>query len=187
MVVGFIKQLHRDSLEKEWKARPAKAAKDPMIRRRQNVVDRIDRALAQLTNGETNPPRGSYQTRDDCHGVRVQIRCGQRAMPIDGRDHWFVEDAVTFFNNAREAIQRGELDGAINDALEGKGKDKGKSRGKRSPPARKSTALEPQKVDNRDAAHDEASAAELRAAKPGKYAQKYEKLLAAGTFGDSTL
>ena len=182
MAFSFIKQLHRDSLEKEWKARPAKAAKDPMIRRRQNVVDRIDRALAQLMNGETNPSRGSYQTRDGCHGVRVQIRCGQRAMTIDGRDHWFVEDAATFFNNAREAVQRGELDGAINDALEGRGKDKGKSRSKRSP----SMPLEPQKIGNPDAAPDEASVEELRAAKPGKYAQKYEKLLAAGTFSDST-
>src|SRR5215210_5655183 len=100
MPVEFIKQLHQASLEKAWNARPAK---DPMLKRRKNVLSRIDVALAQLKSGEINPPRGNYQTRDHFNGVCVQLKCGQRALRIDGRDHWFVEDAATFFSLARGA------------------------------------------------------------------------------------
>jgi hypothetical protein len=87
MAVEFIRQLHRESLEKAWNARPAK---DLMPKRRQDVLSRIDSALAQLESGETNPRRGLYQNRDNFNGVRVQLKCGQRALNIDGRDHWFV-------------------------------------------------------------------------------------------------
>ena len=89
MAVEFIRQLHRESLEKAWNARPAKAPRDPMPRRRQGVLSRIDSALAQLADGETSPRRGLYQRRDNFNGVRVQLKCGQRALKIDGRDHWF--------------------------------------------------------------------------------------------------
>ena len=120
MAVEFLKRLHQVSLEKAWNAR---APKDPMPKRRQNVIDRIDAALAQLKRGERNPLRGNYQTRENFSGVRVQLKYGQRALVIDGRDHWFVEDAATFFSMARKAVQGGELDGAINDARDAK-KDK---------------------------------------------------------------
>jgi hypothetical protein len=186
MPVEFIKQLHQSSLEKAWNARPAKAPKDPMPKRRQNVLSRIDAALAQLKSGETNPPRGNYQTRDNFNGVRVQLKYGQRALVIDGRDHWFVEDAATFFSNAREAVGRGELDGAIIDALEGKDKGKNKDKGTRPAPESKSPDLG--KVYNLNFAPDgKASADQLHAAKPGKFAQKYEKLLAAGIFSEPAL
>ena len=180
MAVGFIKQLHQDSLEKAWNARPAKAPKDPMPKHRQNVLDRIDGALAQLKSGENNPPRGSFQTRDNFNAVRVQLKYGQRALTIDGRDHWFVEDAATFFSKAREAVGSGELDVAINDALEAKGKG--------NLPARKSKPLDRDKVHNRNVAPDgQASVDELHAAKLGKFARKYEKLLAAGIFSEPAL
>ena len=179
MPVEFIKQLHQASLEKAWNARPAK---DPMLKRRQNVLSRIDVALAQLKSGEINPPRGNYQTRDNFNGVRVQLKCGQRALRIDGRDHWFVEDAATFFSYAREAVGSGQLDGAIIDAL--KGKDKDKVTG----PAPESKPHDSEKVSNLNVAPDrKASADELPAAEPGKFARRYEKLLAAGMFSESTL
>jgi hypothetical protein len=179
MPVEFIKQLHQASLEKAWNARPAK---DPMLKRRQNVLSRIDVALAQLKSGEINPPRGNYQTRDNFNGVRVQLKCGQRALRIDGRDHWFVEDAATFFSSAREAVERGELDGAIIDALQGKEKDQD------TRPAPKSKPLDPEKVVNLNVALDgKASADRLHAAKPGRFARKYEKLLAAGILSEPTL
>jgi hypothetical protein len=179
MPVEFIKQLHQASLEKAWNARPAR---DPMLKRRQNVMSRIDVAQAQLKNGEINPPRGSYQTRDNFNGVRVQLKCGQRALTIDGRDHWFVEDAATFFSSAREAVGSGQLDGAIVDALEGNGKDKG------AHPAPKSKPVAPEEVCNLDVAPDsKASAEELHAAKPGKFAQRYEKLVAAGIISEPAL
>ena len=73
MSVEFIKQLHQDSLEKAWNARPAKPPRDPMLKRRQNVLGGIDAALEQLKNGEIIPPRGNYQTRDKFYGVRVQL------------------------------------------------------------------------------------------------------------------
>lgn len=184
MTLDFIKQMHRDSLEKAWNARPAKAPKDPMPKRRQNVLDRIDGALAQLKSGEANPARGSYQTRDHCNGVRVQLKYGRRALCIDGRDHWFVQDAATFFRSARTAVENGELDGAINDALKGKSKAKAK----RNPPARKSEPREPERVDTRTVAPDaEATAQDRPAAKPGRYAQKHEKLLAAGILTEPAL
>ena len=240
MSVEFIKQLHQASLEKAWNARPAKAPKDPMLKRRQNVMSRIDAALAQLQSGEINPPRGSYQTRDNFNGVRVQLKCGQRALTVEGRDHWFVEDAATFFSLAREAVASGELDRAIIDALEGKGKDKSTDKDTRPAPRIKAPELrivsdleaapdgkagggdlpaakplEPAKVRTLDVAPvgkasadelpmarpfapegvptldgapvAEASADEPRAAKPGKFAQKYEKLLAAGIISEPAL
>ena len=179
MPVEFIKQLHQASLEKAWNARPAK---DPMLKRRQNVLSRIDVALAQLKSGEINPPRGNYQTRDNFNGVRVQLKCGQRALRIDGRDHWFVEDAATFFSYAREAVGSGQLDGAIINALEGKDKDKVTG------PAPESKPHDSEKVSNLNVAPDRKSSAdELPAAEPGKFARRYEKLLAAGMFSESTL
>lgn len=184
MAVEFIKQLHRDSLEKAWNARPAK---DPMPKRRQNVLDHIDGALAQLKNGETNPPRGSYQTRDNFNGVRVQLKFGQRALKIDGRDHWFVEDAASFFSAARKAVERGELDRAINDVLEGKEKGGGKQKAKSkvARPAPQGKPLDLKRVYQRTMSRNgEASADEPPAPKPGRYSQKYEKLLAAGTFSE---
>ena len=183
MSVEFIKQLHQASLEKAWNARPVKAPKDPMLKRRQNVMSRIDLALEQLKSGEINPPRGSYQTRDNFNGVRVQLKCGQRALTVDGRDHWFVEDAAIFFSSAREAVESGQLDGAIIDALEGKDKDKGK--GIRPAPKSKPHL---EIVSGLDVAPEgKASADDLPAAKPGRFAQKYEKLLAAGIMSEPTL
>ena len=183
MPVEFIKQLHQDSLEKAWNARPAK---DPMLKRRQNVQSRIDEALAQLKSGEINPPRGSYQTRDNFNGVRVQLKCGQRALRIDGRDHWFVEDAATFFSSAREAVGSGQLDGAIIDAIEGKSRSKDKGKG--TPPAPKSKPVDPETVCNLDVAPEgNTGAEELQAAKPGKFARRYEKLLAAGIISEPAL
>lgn len=180
MAVKFIKQLHQDALEKAWNARPAKAIKDPMAKRRQHVLSRIDEALEQLKSGDTNPPRGSYQTRDNFNGVRVQLKYGRRALTIDGRDHWFVEDAAAFFSYAREAVETGELDRAISDALESK--DKG------TRPAPKSKPPELERVSTPDVVpNSRTSADEPHVAEPGKYAQKYEKLLAAGLFSEPAL
>ena len=120
MAFDFIKQLHQTTLEKAWNARPARPAKDPMPKRRQAVVDRINHALKQLREGEAKPPRGLYQTKEGVAAVRVTLKYGQRPLVIDGRDHWFVEDAAKFFSNAKRAAERGELDSAINAALEGK-------------------------------------------------------------------
>lgn len=175
--MDFIKQMHRESLEKAWNARPAKVPKDPMPKRRQSVLNHIDGALAQLKSGEANPSRGSYQTRDHCNGVRVQLKYGRRALRIDGRDHWFVEDASTFFRTARAAVESGELDGAINGAL--KGGTSGK--GRRNLPGRKSKPPEPQRVDSQAVApHPEVTAQDRPAVTPGRYVQKHQKLLAAG-------
>jgi hypothetical protein len=182
MALDFIKQMHRESLEKAWNARPAKAPKDPMPKRRQNVLDHIDGALAQLKSGEANPSRGSYQTRDHCKGVRVQLKYGRRALRIDGRDHWFVDDAATFFQSARAAVESGELDGAINGALKGAGK------GKRNLAAHKSKPPEPERlVSHTVEPHAEVRADDRAAAKPGRYAQKHEKLIAAGLLSEPAI
>src|SRR3954462_6186773 len=122
MTLDFIKQMYRDPLEKAWNARSAKVPKDPMPRRRQNVLDCIDGALAQLKSGEANPSRGSYQTRDHCNGVRVQLKYGRRALRIDGRDHWFVEAPLTFFRSAVALVKAGKLEGAINGAFKSRRK-----------------------------------------------------------------
>ena len=193
MTVEFIKQLHQNALEKAWNARPAKPPVDPMLKHRKKVLSRIDAALAQLESGENNPPRGLYQTRDNFNGMRVQLKYGQRALTIDGRDHWFVEDAATFFRSAREAVGSGELDGAINDAVdrkdkvpvkEVKEKDKAKAAlpvPRNEPPALQIVAGHEAVVD------DKASADEPRAANPGRFARKYEKLLAAGILSEPAL
>jgi hypothetical protein len=184
MALDFIKQMHRASLEKAWTARPAKVRKDPMPKRRQNVLDHIDGALAQLKSGEANPSGGSYQTRDHCNGVRVQLKYGRRPLRIDGRDHWFVEDAATFFRSARAAVESGELDGAINSALKGKSRAKGQ----RNLPPRKSKPPEAERVDGHTVAPDaEAIVQERPAARSGRYAQKHEKLLAAGILSSPAL
>ena len=104
MVVEFIKQLHQDSLEKAWNARPAKK-KDPMPERREERPEPHRRRAGAVEEGRNQPGRGAaYQTRDNFNGVRVQLKYGQRPLVIDGRDHWFVEDAATFFKSAREAV-----------------------------------------------------------------------------------
>ena len=211
MTIDFIKQLHQNSLEKAWNARPAKPVRDPMLKRREKVMSRIDAALAQLESGEINPPRGIYQTRENFNGMRVQLKYGQRALTIDGRDHWFVEDAATFFRSAREAVGNGELDGAINDVVESKDKAKEQD----TPPAAKSKppGLEkvrtPEVAPHRNAgadeprlakplalekagilevaADDKASGDQAHAARSGRFAQKYEKLLAAGILSEPAL
>ena len=193
MTVEFIKQLHQNALEKAWNARPAKPPVDPMLKHRKKVLSRIDAALAQLESGENNPPRGLYQTRDNFNGMRVQLKYGQRALTIDGRDHWFVEDAATFFRSAREAVGSGELDRAILDAVdrtdkvpvkEVKEKDKAKAAlpvPRNEPPALQIVAGHEAAVD------DKASVDEPRAANPGRFARKYEKLLAAGILSEPAL
>jgi hypothetical protein len=193
MTVEFIKQLHQNALEKAWNARPAKPPVDPMLKHRKKVLSRIDAALAQLESGENNPPRGLYQTRDNFNGMRVQLKYGQRALTIDGRDHWFVEDAATFFRSAREAVGSGELDRAILDAVdrtdkvpvkEAKVKDKEKAAlpvPRNEPPALQIVTGHEAVVD------DKASADEPRAANPGRFARKYEKLLAAGILSEPAL
>ena len=222
MPVEFIKQLHQDSLEEAWNARAAKAPADPMLKRRRNVLSRIDMALAQLESGAINPPRGSYQSRDNFNGVRVQLKYGQRALAIDGRDHWFVEDAASFFNSAREAVERGELDAAIIDAVEGKDqamakvkrKAKAKDDARPAPeikpldtgniytlnvapdgkatggtrPVPKDVPLDPGNLYNPGVVPEaKANAGERAPAKSGKFARKYEKLLAAGVFSEPAL
>jgi hypothetical protein len=193
MTIEFIKQLHQNALEKAWNARPAKPPVDPMLKHRKKVLGRIDAALAQLESGENNPPRGLYQTRDNFNGMRVQLKYGQRALTIDGRDHWFVEDAATFFRSAREAVGSGELDRAILDAVdrtdkvpvkEVKEKDKAKAAlpvPRNEPPALQIVA------GHEAAADDKASADEPCAANPGRFARKYEKLLAAGILSEPAL
>ena len=193
MTVEFIKQLHQNALEKAWNARPAKPPVDPMLKHRKKVLSRIDAALAQLESGENNPPRGLYQTRDNFNGMRVQLKYGQRALTIDGRDHWFVEDAATFFRSAREAVGSGELDRAILDAVdrtdkvpvkEAKVKDKEKAA---LPVPRNETPALQIVAGHEAAADDKASADEPCAANPGRFARKYEKLLAAGILSEPAL
>ncbi|HEU4877635.1 MAG TPA: hypothetical protein VFT07_07315 [Sphingomicrobium sp.] len=193
MTVEFIKQLHQNALEKAWNARPAKPPVDPMLKHRKKVLSRIDAALAQLESGENNPPRGLYQTRDNFNGMRVQLKYGQRALTIDGRDHWFVEDAATFFRSAREAVGSGELDRAILDAVDRtdkvpvkEAKEKDKEKAALPVPRNEPPAL--QIVTGHEAAvDDKASADEPRAANPGRFARKYEKLLAAGILSEPAL
>jgi hypothetical protein len=191
MAVEFVRQLHQESLEKAWNARPAK---DPMPKHRQDVLSRIDSALAQLKGGVINPRRGLYQTRDNFNGVRVQLKCGRRSLNIDGRDHWFVEDAATFFSYARHSVENGELDCAINDAIEGKGKGKGKvkdtgdarAKGARPVSRRRTLDLErayhPEVVPGGETVVDQQSAPT-----PGRYAQRYEKLLAEGIISERAI
>lgn len=115
MALDFLK-LHDTKLAKTYGDRPRT---DETAKRRNRVIEGIDKTLAALKAGEEAPKRGWYSTRGDV--VRVQLKHGSKPVTINGEKDFFVprQSAADFYTNARKSVVAGELDSSIN-ALFGK-------------------------------------------------------------------
>jgi len=133
MALSFTK-MHSDKLEQEFKKKPEK---DVMPAKRKQIGEGIDRTLAQLKDGEVNPKRGWYKSKDGAEGIRTTLKLGNKTMTVDGRDHWFVDDATAFYKAAKEDLEAGKLDEAIKATMENSGS---KSAG-RAPSSTRSEAM----------------------------------------------
>lgn len=128
MALDFLK-LHDKSLAKSYGDRPRA---DEMPKRRNRVIEGIDKMLAALKAGDEAPKRGWYSTRGDV--VRVQLKLGSKPLTINGDKEFFVprQRLVDFYTNARKSVAAGELDGSIT-ALFGKASGTARKRGPMDP------------------------------------------------------
>lgn len=135
MPLDFLK-LHDSKLAKTYADRPRT---DETPRRRNRVIEGIDKMLAALKAGEEAPKRGWYNTRGDI--VRAQLKHGSKPLAINGEKEFFIprQRAADFYSNARKSVEAGELDGNIS-ALFGKG----------SGPTRKRGSMDPAKLAERN-------------------------------------
>lgn len=128
MALDFLK-LHDTKLAKTYSARPRT---DEMPKRRNRVIEGIDKMLAALKAGEETPKRGWYSTRGDV--VRAELKHGSKPLAINGEKEFFIprERAADFYMNARKSVEAGELDSGIN-ALFGKTGGASRKRGAMDP------------------------------------------------------
>ena len=110
MALDFLK-LHDKNLAKTYGDRPRR---DETPKRRNRVVEGIDKMLAALKVGEETPKRGWYSTRGNV--VRVQLKHGSKPLTINGQKEFFVQRqrVADFYANARKSVEAGELDSSIN-------------------------------------------------------------------------
>lgn len=120
MALEFLKKLERSSLLKEFNKRPDRPKKDPMPKRRQTVINGIDKALAALKAGEDKPKGAYYRTKPHTDVMLCKVKYGSRVLTLDGETEHPTRDATSFYKDARRAAEKGELDNAINASLEGK-------------------------------------------------------------------
>lgn len=128
MPLDFLK-LHDKSLAKSYGDRPRA---DEMPKRRNRVIEGIDKMLAAFKAGEDAPKRGWYSTRGDV--VRVQLKHGSKPLTINGEKEFFVprQRVADFYSNARKSVAAGELDSSIS-ALFAKGGGTARKRGPMDP------------------------------------------------------
>lgn len=128
MPLDFLK-LHDKALAKSYADRPRA---DEMPKRRNRVIEGIDKMLAALKAGDEAPKRGWYSTRGDV--VRVQLKFGSKPLAINGDKEFFVprQRVADFYTNARQSVAAGELDGSII-ALFGKASGTARKRGPMDP------------------------------------------------------
>jgi hypothetical protein len=110
MALEFLK-LHDSKLAKAYGDRPRA---DETPKRRDRVIEGIDKMLAALKAGEVTPRRGWYSTRGDV--VRVQLKHGSKPLAINGEKEFFIprQRAADFYASARKSVEAGELDSSIN-------------------------------------------------------------------------
>lgn len=128
MPLDFLK-LHDGKLAKTYADRPRT---DETPKRRNRVIEGIDKMLAALKAGEEAPKRGWYSTRGDI--VRAQLKHGSKPLTINGDKEFFVprQRAADFYANARKSVEAGELDSSIN-ALFSKSAGVSRKRGSMDP------------------------------------------------------
>jgi hypothetical protein len=128
MPLDFLK-LNDSKLAKEYGDRPRT---DETPKRRNRVIEGIDKMLAALKAGDDAPKRGWYSTRGDV--VRVQLKHGSKPLAINGDKEFFIprQRAAEFYTNARKSVEAGELDSSIK-ALFAKGGSASRKRGAMDP------------------------------------------------------
>lgn len=128
MALDFLK-LHDAKLAKTYGDRPRT---DETPKRRNRVIEGIDKMLAALKAGDDAPKRGWYSTRGDV--VRVQLKHGSKPLKINGEKEFFIarERVADFYTNARKSVEAGELDSSIN-ALFAKSGGASRKRGSMDP------------------------------------------------------
>lgn len=110
MTLDFLK-FHDAKLAKTYGDRPRT---DETPKRRNRVIEGIDKMLSALKAGDDAPKRGWYSTRSDV--VRLQLKHGGKPLTINGEKEFFVprQRAADFYANARKSVEAGELDDSIN-------------------------------------------------------------------------
>ena len=153
--MDFLK-LADPALAKQYSARP-KA--DPTPKRRAKVIEGIDRTIQQLRANEEAPKRGWYSSRADI--VKAKVKHGNRDISINGATEFFIpkERAVDFYTGVKQSVRAGQLDKAINAAVEGTTQRSTGTRRKRGP------MTEEQKHQRNIKRYGEARADAIRAAK----------------------
>lgn len=128
MPLDFLK-LHDKNLAKPFGDRPRT---DETPKRRNRVIEGIDKMLAALKAGDEAPKRGWYSTRGDV--VRAQLKHGSKPLAINGEKEFFIprQRLADFYTNARKSVETGELDSSIN-ALFGKSSGASRKRGSMDP------------------------------------------------------
>lgn len=128
MALDFLK-LHDTKLAKTYGDRPRT---DETAKRRNRVIEGIDKMLAALKAGDEAPKRGWYSTRGDV--VRAQLKHGSKPLAINGDKEFFIprQCAADFYSNARKSVEAGELDSSIN-ALFVRGSGVSRKRGSMNP------------------------------------------------------
>jgi hypothetical protein len=135
MALDFLK-LHDKNLANAYGDRPRT---DETPKRRNRVVEGIDKMLAALKAGEETPKRGWYSTRGDV--VRAQLKHGSKPLTINGEKEFFIprQRVADFYTNARKSVEAGELDSSINALF-----------AKRAGASRKRGAMDPAKLAERN-------------------------------------
>lgn len=135
MALDFLK-LHDSKLSKTYSDRPRR---DETARRRNRVIEGIDKMLAALKAGEEAPKRGWYSTRGDV--VRAQLKHGSKPLAINGDREFFIPRprAADFYSNARKSVEAGELDSSLNALF-----------GKSAAPTRRRGLMDPSKLAERN-------------------------------------
>lgn len=103
--------------EKAWRDAGRRARVDRMPEKRRNkVLDGIDRTLAQIRAGDDAPKRGWYVIRRHQSGgqdiAKVTVRLGQRPLVIEGANSAYIPagQVTEFYQAVREDVASGELD-----------------------------------------------------------------------------
>lgn len=109
MPLDFLK-LHDAKLAKAYGDRPST---DETPKRRNRIIEGIDKMLAAHKAGEDAPKRGWYSTRGDV--VRVQLKHGSKPLAINGENEFFIprQRVADFYTHARKSVEAGELDSSI--------------------------------------------------------------------------
>jgi len=146
------KSLIMSDGKKEFLAKPEKPPVDPTPKRRQKVLEGIDKVLAG------SAPRGWIKTNNNI--AQVSVRLGSRPLSLDGATEVYIpaERSGDFYKAIKADLAAGKLDDAIKALFEDKA---GKSAGDKGGNGKKTRIL-PGWSPERRARHEAKKAAKAK-------------------------